>query len=154
MKMIAPAGPVYQAGTLSGNPLAVAAGRAALTELSVDVDCPYELLDRIGARLQSGIEEAARRHGIPVRVQRQGSMLGLFFTDAPVTNLEDVTRTDRQRFTRVFHRLLGQGVHLPPSAYEALFLSTAHGDAEIDSTIAAFDRSLALEAAQEESLTR
>ncbi|HEX5715161.1 MAG TPA: glutamate-1-semialdehyde 2,1-aminomutase, partial [Thermoanaerobaculia bacterium] len=150
MKMIAPAGPVYQAGTLSGNPLAVAAGHAALTELSVDVDCPYELLEAIGARLQSGIEEAARRHGIPVRVQRQGSMLGLFFTDAPVTNLEDVTRTDRQRFTRVFHRLLGQGVHLPPSAYEALFLSTAHGDAEIDATVEAFDRALA----QEESLTR
>ncbi len=145
MKMIAPVGPVYQAGTLSGNPLAVAAGQAALTELSVDVDCPYELLDRIGARLQSGIEEAARRHGIPVRVQRQGSMLGVFFTDAPVTNLEDVTRTDRQRFTRVFHRLLGQGIHLPPSAYEALFLSTAHGDAEIDATVEAFDKAFAQE---------
>jgi glutamate-1-semialdehyde 2,1-aminomutase len=145
MKMIAPAGPVYQAGTLSGNPLAVAAGHAALTELSVDVDCPYELLDRIGARLQSGLEEAARLHGIPVRVQRQGSMLGVFFTDGPVTNLEDVTATDRQRFTRVFHRLLGQGIHLPPSAYEALFLSTAHGDAEIDATVEAFDKALAQE---------
>jgi glutamate-1-semialdehyde 2,1-aminomutase len=149
MQQIAPAGPVYQAGTLSGNPLAVAAGHAALTELSVDVDCPYELLERIGARLQSGIEEAARRHGIPVRVQRQGSMLGLFFTDAPVTNLDDVTNTDRGRFGRVFHRLLAQGVHLPPSAYEALFLSTAHGDDEIDATVAAFDRSLSQEAAQE-----
>jgi glutamate-1-semialdehyde 2,1-aminomutase len=73
-------------------------------------------------------------------------MLGVFFTDAPVTNLEDVTRTDRQRFTRVFHRLLGQGIHLPPSAYEALFLSTAHGDAEIDATVEAFDKALAQEA--------
>ncbi len=145
MKRIAPAGPVYQAGTLSGNPLAVAAGHAALNELSVDVNCPYEALERIGARLQSGIEEAARRHGIPMRVQRQGSMLGVFFTDSPVTNLEDVTATDRQRFTRVFHRLLGQGIHLPPSAYEALFLSTAHGDAEIDATVEAFDRALAQE---------
>ena len=162
MKMIAPSGPVYQAGTLSGNPLAVAAGRAALAELAVDGGdgihpCPYELLDGIGARLQSGIEQAARRHGIPVRVQRQGSMLGLFFTavdDAPVTSLEDVNRTDRQRFTRVFHRLLAQGIHLPPSAYEALFLSTAHGEAEIDATLEAFDRSLAAEAAQEGSLTR
>ena len=140
MKMIAPAGPVYQAGTLSGNPLAVAAGHAALSELSVDVDCAYERLEAIGARLQSGIEEAAHRHGIPVHVQRQGSMLGLFFTDAPVMNLEDVTATDRQRFGRIFHRLLGQGVHLPPSAYEALFLSTAHGDPEIDATVEAFDR--------------
>lgn len=145
MRMIAPAGPVYQAGTLSGNPLAVAAGHAALTELSVDVDCPYEALESIGARLQLGLEEAARRHGIPVRVQRQGSMLGLFFTDAPVVNLEDVTGTDRQRFGRVFHRLLGQGIHLPPSAYEALFLSTAHGEAEIDATVAAFDKALAQE---------
>lgn len=148
MQRIAPAGPVYQAGTLSGNPLAVAAGHAALSELSVDVDCPYERLEAIGARLQSGIEEAARRHGIPVRIQRQGSMLGLFFTaiaDTPVTNLDDVHRTDRQRFTRVFHRLLGQGVHLPPSAYEALFLSTAHGDAEIDATVEAFDRAFAEE---------
>ncbi|MFP5284663.1 MAG: glutamate-1-semialdehyde 2,1-aminomutase, partial [Thermoanaerobaculia bacterium] len=145
MKRIAPAGPVYQAGTLSGNPLAVAAGHAALSELSVDTPCPYELLERTGARLQSGIEEAARRHGIPVRVQRQGSMLGLFFTDKPVTNLDDVTATDRQRFTRVFHRLLAEGIHLPPSAYEALFLSTAHGEAEIDATVTAFDRALAQE---------
>jgi glutamate-1-semialdehyde 2,1-aminomutase len=124
----------------------VAAGRAALAELGKDEDCPYEKLERTGARLQAGIEETARRRGIPVRVERQGSMLGLFFTDRPVRSLEDVHATDRQRFTRVFHRLLGQGVHLPPSAYEALFLSTAHGDAEIDATIEAFDRALAEEA--------
>jgi glutamate-1-semialdehyde 2,1-aminomutase len=145
MQRIAPAGPVYQAGTLSGNPLAVAAGHAALAELSVDVDCPYERLEATGAKLQSGFEEAARRRGIPLRIQRQGSMLGLFFTDNPVRNLQDVHATDRQRFTRVFHRLLGQGIHLPPSAYEALFLSTAHGDAEIDATVEAFDRALAEE---------
>jgi glutamate-1-semialdehyde 2,1-aminomutase len=145
MMRIAPAGPVYQAGTLSGNPLAVAAGHAALAELSVDVDCPYERLESTGARLQSGLEEAARRHSIPLRIQRQGSMVGLFFTDAPVKNLQDVHATDRQRFTRVFHRLLGQGVHLPPSAYETLFLSTAHGEAEITATIEAFDRALSQE---------
>ena len=145
MQRIAPAGPVYQAGTLSGNPLAVAAGHAALSELSVDVDCPYERLEATGARLQSGFEESARRRGIPLRIQRQGSMLGLFFTDSPVRNLQDVHATDRQRFTRVFHRLLGQGVHFPPSAYEALFLSTAHGDAEIDATVEAFDRALSEE---------
>ena len=145
MRQIAPAGPVYQAGTLSGNPLAVAAGRAALAELGKDEDCPYEKLERTGARLQAGIEEAARGRGIPVRVERQGSMLGLFFTDRPVRSLDDVHATDRQRFTRVFHRLLAQGVHLPPSAYEALFLSTAHGDAEIDATVEAFDRALAEE---------
>jgi glutamate-1-semialdehyde 2,1-aminomutase len=146
MKRIAPAGPVYQAGTLSGNPLAVAAGRAALAELSRDSPCAYETLERAGARLQAGIEEAARRHAIPVLVQRQGSMLGFFFTSRPVERLEDVHDSDRQRFTRVFHSLLADGIHLPPSAYETLFLSTAHGDAEIDATVAAFDRALAAEA--------
>ena len=145
MRQIAPAGPVYQAGTLSGNPLAVAAGRAALTELSWDTDSAYDHLERIGARLQAGLEEAARRHGIPFVVQRQGSMLGIFFTTAPVRRLEDVHATDRPRFTRVFHRLLAAGIHLPPSAYEALFLSTAHGEAEIDITIEAFDQALAEE---------
>jgi glutamate-1-semialdehyde 2,1-aminomutase len=145
MQQIAPAGPVYQAGTLSGNPLAVAAGRAALAELSRDMPCAYDHLERIGARLQGGLEAAARRHGIPLRVQRQGSMLGVFFTDAPVGRLEDVHATDRPRFTRVFHRLLTAGIHLPPSAYEALFLSTAHGDAEIDATVEAFDRALSQE---------
>jgi glutamate-1-semialdehyde 2,1-aminomutase len=145
MQQIAPAGPVYQAGTLSGNPLAVAAGHAALSELSVDVDCPYERLETTGARLQIGFEEAGRRQGIPLRIQRQGSMMGIFFTDAPVKNLQDVHATDRQRFTRVFHRLLDQGVHFPPSAYETLFFSTAHGEAEIMATIEAFDRALAEE---------
>jgi glutamate-1-semialdehyde 2,1-aminomutase len=145
MRQIAPAGPVYQAGTLSGNPLAVAAGRAALTELSRDTHCAYEHLERIGARLQSGLEGAAARHGIPLRVARQGSMLGVFFTDALVRRLEDVHATDRARFTRVFHRLLAAGIHLPPSAYEALFLSTAHGDPEIDATIEAFDHALSEE---------
>jgi glutamate-1-semialdehyde 2,1-aminomutase len=148
MRRIAPAGPVYQAGTLSGNPLAVAAGRAALAELSRDSPCAYETLERVGARLQAGLEEAARRHRIPFCVQRQGSMLGFFFTEGPVERLEHVHDSDRQRFTRVFHRLLADGIHLPPSAYETLFLSTAHGDAEIDTTIAAFDRALAAEGAE------
>ncbi|HSU83966.1 MAG TPA: glutamate-1-semialdehyde 2,1-aminomutase [Thermoanaerobaculia bacterium] len=148
MQRIAPAGPVYQAGTLSGNPLAVAAGRAALKELGQDGnDSPYEVLERTGARLQAGILEAGRRHGIPVRVERKGSMLGLFFTSEPIHRLEDVNATDRQRFARVFHKLLDGGVHLPPSPYEAMFLSTAHGDAEIAATLAAFDAAFAEEAA-------
>ena len=146
MQRIAPAGPVYQAGTLSGNPLAVAAGRAALAILGQDDPCPYEQLEQTGARLQAGLEEAARRHGIPCRVERQGSMLGLFFTDQPVRRIEDVDASDRERFKRVFHRLLDLGVHLPPSPYEALFLSTAHGEREIALTLEAFDRALAAEA--------
>jgi glutamate-1-semialdehyde 2,1-aminomutase len=139
MQRIAPAGPVYQAGTLSGNPLAVAAGRAALAELSKDVDCPYEQLEKTGERLETGIVEAARRHGLPCRVERRGAMMGLFFTDDPIRNMEDVTATDRALFSRVFHLLLERGVHLPPSAYEAMFFSTAHGDAEIAATLEAFD---------------
>ncbi|HEV8581832.1 MAG TPA: glutamate-1-semialdehyde 2,1-aminomutase [Thermoanaerobaculia bacterium] len=148
MRQIAPAGPVYQAGTLSGNPLAVAAGRAALHELGKDDPCHYESLERSGVRLQEGIEEAGRRHGVPCRVQRQGSMLGLFFTSGPVRRLEDVHATDRPRFSRVFHRLLGRGVHLPPSPYEAMFLSTAHGEAEIAATLEAFDEAFAQEAGE------
>ncbi|HEY3568950.1 MAG TPA: glutamate-1-semialdehyde 2,1-aminomutase [Thermoanaerobaculia bacterium] len=148
MQRIAPAGPVYQAGTLSGNPLAVAAGRAALNELGKKGDNgAYETLERTGARLQEGILEAGRRHGIPIRVERKGSMLGLFFTDQPVHRLEDVNATDRPRFARVFHKLLDRGVHLPPSPYEAMFLSTAHGDAEIAATLEAFDAAFAEEAA-------
>jgi glutamate-1-semialdehyde 2,1-aminomutase len=139
MERMAPAGPVYQAGTLSGNPLAVAAGRAALAVLGSDVDCPYEKLEATGDRLQAGILEAAARHGIPCRVERQGSMLGLYFTSRPVENLADVHATDRALFTRVFHRLLAHGVHLPPSPYEAFFLSLAHGPAEIEATLEAFD---------------
>ncbi|HEX2642507.1 MAG TPA: glutamate-1-semialdehyde 2,1-aminomutase [Thermoanaerobaculia bacterium] len=146
MQKIAPAGPVYQAGTLSGNPLAVAAGRAALAILGQDDPCPYEQLEQTGARLQAGLDEVARRHGIACRVERQGSMLGLFFTDQPVRRIEDVDASDRERFKRVFHRLLDLGVHLPPSPYEALFLSTAHGEREIALTLEAFDRALAAEA--------
>lgn len=148
MQKIAPAGPVYQAGTLSGNPLAVAAGRAALAILGQDDPCPYEQLEQTGARLQAGLEEAARRHGVPCRVERQGSMLGLFFTDQPVHRIEDVDASDRERFKRVFHRLLDLGVHLPPSPYEALFLSTAHGEKEIAQTLEAFDQALAAEAGE------
>jgi glutamate-1-semialdehyde 2,1-aminomutase len=146
MRRIAPAGPVYQAGTLSGNPLAVAAGRAALRELGQDDPCPYETLERTGARLQEGIEAVGRRHGIPCRVERQGSMLGLFFSSEPIHRLEDVHATDRQRFSRVFHRLLDLGVHLPPSPYETMFFSTAHGEAESAATLEAFDAAFMEEA--------
>ena len=148
MQRIAPAGPVYQAGTLSGNPLAVAAGGAALAELSKDEPCAYEALETTGERLQQGIEEAGRRHGIACRVERRGSMLGLFFTSGEIRRLEDVHATDRQRFARVFHKLLDRGVHLPPSPYEAMFLSTAHDEAVIAATLEAFDAAFAEEAAE------
>ncbi len=142
MQQIAPAGPVYQAGTLSGNPLAVAAGTAALRMLEADQKTLYERLETASSRLQSGMEDAAARHSVPLRVQRQGSMLGVFFTDQPVERLDDVDASDHDRFARIFHRLLEDGIHLPPSPYETLFISTAHGETEIDRTARAFDRAL------------
>lgn len=147
MLQIAPAGPVYQAGTLSGNPLAVAAGRAALAELARDGFAAYAALEKAGARLQAGLLAAAARHGIPARVERAGSMLGLYFSAETPTNMDEVMATDRERFARVFHRLLEHGVHIPPSPYEAMFLSTAHGEPEIAATVAAFDAALAAETA-------
>jgi glutamate-1-semialdehyde 2,1-aminomutase len=145
MNQIAPAGPVYQAGTLSGNPLAVAAGRAQLHALEADGCAAYATLETVGARLQAGLEAAARTHSVPLTVTRQGSMLGLFFTAGPMRSLADVDGSDQERFKRVFHRLLEGGIHLPPSAYETLFVTTAHGEAEIAHTIDAFDRALGAE---------
>ena len=150
MQQIAPAGPVYQAGTLSGNPLAVAAGTAALRLLEGNPEV-YDRLDATSAGLETGLRDTAERHRVPLQVQRQGSMVGLFFTDRPVERLEDVDASDRERFSRVFHRLLDDGVHLPPSPYETLFVSAAHGEREIELTVAAFDRALAQEVAGTQS---
>jgi glutamate-1-semialdehyde 2,1-aminomutase len=143
MARVAPAGDVYQAGTLAGNPLAVAAGRATLERLAdPDLDA-YRRLEEAGGELAAAIAAAARRHGVSCRVERQGSMLGLFFTDRPVRTLADVDASDRALFSRVFHRLLAAGVHLPPSPYETFFLSTAHGPQELAFAAAAFDRAFA-----------
>jgi glutamate-1-semialdehyde 2,1-aminomutase len=142
MEMVAPAGPVYQAGTLSGNPVAVAAGTAALEQLATDDHAAYRLLEAIGGALEEGLSEIAFRYGTPLRVQRQGSMVGVFFTDSPVTSIADVDASDRRLFTGLFHAMLERGVHLPPSPYETFFLSTAHGDEEIERVLEAFDASL------------
>jgi len=143
MERVAPAGPVYQAGTLSGSPLAVAAGLAALAALRADDGAAYRLLEERSAALAAGLAEAAAERGVPCRIQRQGSMVGLFFTDRPVRNLADVTASDRERYKRVFHRMLERGVHLPPSPYETFFVSTAHGEEEVERTVEAFRESLA-----------
>ncbi len=142
MAQVAPAGPVYQAGTLSGNPLAVAAGLAALGGLRADDGAAYRRLEATGASLAAGLREAAERRGVPLQVQRQGSMLGVFFAAGPVRSLADVTASDRERFKRVFHRMLAAGVHLPPSPYETFFVSTAHGEREISRTLEIFDEAL------------
>jgi glutamate-1-semialdehyde 2,1-aminomutase len=146
MERVAPAGPVYQAGTLSGNPLAVAAGLAALHVLREGGGGAYVRLEQAGAALEAGLSEAAGRRGVPCRVQRQGSMVGVFFTDSPVRRIDDVHASDRELYKRLFHRMLERAIHLPPSPYETFFVSTAHGVEEIERTVAAFDEALAREA--------
>jgi glutamate-1-semialdehyde 2,1-aminomutase len=135
MDQLAPLGPVYQAGTLSGNPLAMAAGIAALEELASGQ--VYQQLEDLGARLEAGLSSAARAAGIPVRLNRCGSMICGYFTDQPVLNLADAMHSDRARFAKFFHGLLAEGVYLAPSQFEAGFLSTAHTPADIDRTVEA-----------------
>jgi glutamate-1-semialdehyde 2,1-aminomutase len=135
MDVLAPDGPVYQAGTLSGNPLAMAAGIAALEQLqSGEV---YERLEVLGARLEAGLSSAAKTAGVSVVTQRIGSMGCLFFTDQPVHNLADAMATDRERFKKYFHGMLAEGIYFAPSAFEAGFLSNAHTEEDVDATITA-----------------
>lgn len=133
MDYLAPLGPVYQAGTLSGNPLAMAAGIQSLRmlrELS-----PYAGLERSGSTLASGIRSIAKEKGIPIQVPQAGSMLSLFFNQNPVSNFEQALACKHDRFNSIFHHLLENGVYLPPSSYETCFISSAHGKAEIEQTL-------------------
>jgi len=137
MDLLAPEGPVYQAGTLSGNPLAVAAGLATLEELSrAGV---YEELEVKGKALQEGFETVLRRYNIAGVVNRQGSMLTLFFGAAAVRSVEEARRSDTARFARFFHGLLDRGIYWPPSQFEAAFLSLSHSTADIEATVAVFN---------------
>jgi glutamate-1-semialdehyde 2,1-aminomutase len=129
MERIAPAGPVYQAGTLSGNPVAMAAGLATLDLLSRPG--AWAAAEEWAARADAAIAAAAARAGVAVVVQRVGTMLTPFFTAGPVRNYAEAKATDRQAYTRFFHALLDGGVYLPPSAFEAAFTSSAHGPAEL-----------------------
>ncbi len=141
MDVLAPDGPVYQAGTLSGNPLAMAAGLAVLKELKDGA--VHKRLERMGARLEAGLNAVAKKAGIPVITQRAGSMSCLFFAEQPVHNLAEAMQTDRERFKKYFHGMLAEGVYLAPSAFEAAFLSDAHTEADIDATIAAAEKVMA-----------
>lgn len=135
MDYLAPVGPVYQAGTLSGNPLAMAAGLAALRQLRDPA--AYERLEVLGAQLEAGLRDASGRAGIPVQFNRVGAMFCGYFTEQPVRNLQEAMRSDRDRFARYFHGMLEQGIYLAPSQFEAGFLSTAHTENDIEKTIAA-----------------
>ncbi len=142
MRHVAPLGGVYQAGTLSGNPLAVAAGLATLRALREDRGA-YERLERLGAQLEAGFRRAADKAGLPVTVNRVGSMLTGFFTDGPVRNYADARRADTARYGRFFHALLERGVYLAPSQFEAAFVSLAHTPADLDHVERAAVESLA-----------
>ncbi|WP_020650603.1 glutamate-1-semialdehyde 2,1-aminomutase [Solimonas variicoloris] len=134
MEKLAPLGPVYQAGTLSGNPLAMAAGLAILRKL--DDAHLYAALEHSTAQLLAGLRERARDAGVPFTTTQVGSMFGLYFTDAEhINGYADVMRCDGERFKRFFHAMLARGVYLAPSAYEAGFVSTRHGPEEIERTL-------------------
>jgi len=137
MELVAPSGPVYQAGTLSGNPLAMTAGIETLRELREPG--VWDGLERTGERLLAGLAAI----GAPVQLARVGTMFGLFFTDEPVTSWDNAKQADIERFGRFHRAMLERGVYLAPSQFEAGFLSTAHGDAEIEATIAAAADALA-----------
>ena len=133
MDCLAPLGPVYQAGTLSGNPIAMAAGLAALEELQTGG--AYCQLEELGEQLEAGLKDAAKGAGVPVQFNICGSMFCSYFTSEPVWNLADAMKSDRERFKKFFHGLLAEGVYLAPSQFEAGFLSTAHSADDIEKTI-------------------
>jgi len=135
MDCLAPLGPVYQAGTLSGNPLAMAAGLAALEELKAEDT--YGWLEESGAALEAGLRDAAKAAGVPVQFNRCGSMFCGYFTSEPVHNLADAMKSDRARFAKFFHGMLNEGVYLAPSQFEAGFISLAHSIGDIDRTVRA-----------------
>jgi glutamate-1-semialdehyde 2,1-aminomutase len=135
MSLIAPEGPVYQAGTLSGNPVAMAAGAATLRKLREPG--VYERLEALASRLGDGMARAAAEAGVPVRVQRVGSMLTPFFTDARVTDETSAKTCDTAAYARFLHALLDRGVYAPPSQFEAWFVSVAHTEHDIDHAVAA-----------------
>lgn len=142
MEYIAPTGPVYQAGTLSGNPVAMAAGHACLTVLTEEGN--EARLANTTKRLAEGFKAAADKHGIPLLVHQVGGMFGFFFTDQEqVTCYEEVAKCDVERFKHFFHLMLDKGVYLAPSAFEASFTSLAHNSREIDATLEAAELSFA-----------
>jgi glutamate-1-semialdehyde 2,1-aminomutase len=138
MEQLAPAGPVYQAGTLSGNPVAVAAGLAAL-EL-IDREDPYAALEATAEDLQAGLALAFETNGIDASINRAGSLLSAFFSEGPVRNFDDAKAADHDRFARFFHHMLDEGVYLPPSGFELWTLCTAFGEAETEMVLGAVGR--------------
>jgi glutamate-1-semialdehyde 2,1-aminomutase len=139
MELVAPSGPVYQAGTLSGNPLAMAAGLATLRLLTPAL---HERIEVRTARLVAGMREIAARHAVPFTADSAGSMFGFFFRAEPVRSFADARTSDVALFRRFFHAALSRGVYFAPSPFEAGFVSAAHGDTEIDATLERVERAM------------
>ncbi|WP_113930187.1 glutamate-1-semialdehyde 2,1-aminomutase [Bacillus sp. P14.5] len=137
MEQIAPSGPIYQAGTLSGNPLAMTAGYETLSQLSPE---SYKEFERKADRLEEGLIAAAEKNGIPHTINRAGSMIGIFFTNEEVKNYEGAKSSDLELFSSYYREMANEGVFLPPSQFEGLFLSTAHTDEDIEKTIQAAEK--------------
>jgi glutamate-1-semialdehyde 2,1-aminomutase len=140
MKLVSPLGPMYQAGTLSGNPIAVAAGKSTLSVLKNS--SIYDDLEERSGEFEEGVTSAAEKHGVPITVNRVGSMWTIFFTEGPVTDYQSANKANREKFARFFHLMLGEGVYLPPSQLEAAFFSAAHAKKDILQLIERADRSL------------
>jgi glutamate-1-semialdehyde 2,1-aminomutase len=134
MQKVAPIGPVYQAGTLSGNPVSVSAALALLDRLDASV---YDKLEVLGARMERGLADGAKKANVDVCVQRVGSMITPFFTTGPVRSFGDAVKSDTKRFGKWHAAMLSRGQYWPPSQYEAAFISAAHSEADIDATVAA-----------------
>jgi glutamate-1-semialdehyde 2,1-aminomutase len=141
MNTVSPVGPVYQAGTLSGNPLAMAAGYALLSELHARPEI-YDELDQKSAYLEKGLREVLERIGEDYTINRLGSMINIFFGKHKVLDFDTAVKTDTERFKDYFHGMLQNGVYLPPAAFESWFLSTAHSQDDLDATIAATEQAL------------
>jgi glutamate-1-semialdehyde 2,1-aminomutase len=140
MKLVSPLGPMYQAGTLSGNPIAVAAGKATLGVLKNS--SIYQDLEERSAEFEAGARKAAEKHGVPMTFNRVGSMWTMFFTEGPVTDFESANRSNRDAYARFFHVMLAEGVYLPPSQMEAAFFSAAHAKKDILQIIERAERAL------------
>ncbi|MEJ5351709.1 MAG: glutamate-1-semialdehyde 2,1-aminomutase [Melioribacteraceae bacterium] len=136
MEMISPSGPIYQAGTLSGNPIAMSAGYAALTYISSHPEI-YEQLEKNSAYLETGIKDAIKSTGKNYQLNRIGSMMTLFFTEEPVVDYKSAVKSDTKLYGKYFHEMLNRGIYLPPAQFEAMFVSTAHSKEDLDKTIQA-----------------
>ena len=139
MDYIAPVGTIYQAGTLSGNPLAMTSGYETLSQLTPE---SYEYFNSLGDILEKGLKEVFAKHNVPITVNRAGSMIGYFLNEGPVTNFEEANKSDLKLFSNMYREMAKEGVFLPPSQFEGTFLSTAHTKDDIEKTIQAFDNAL------------